>query len=59
MTPLDTKAPRMTSNDNHIDEVELKRLGIRRVERNVFQWRDYIYSNVSDAIAAAERGEKP
>ena len=47
----------MTSNDNQVDEVELARLGIRRVERNVFQWGEYIYSNVRDAIAAAKRGE--
>lgn len=47
----------MTSNDNQIDEVELARLGIRRVERHVFQWGEYIYSNVRDAVAAARRGE--
>jgi len=50
----------MTStNDNQIDELELARLGIRRVEGNVFQWGEYIYSNVRDAIAAAKRGERP
>jgi hypothetical protein len=48
----------MTSNDNEIDEVELARLGIRRVEPNVFQWRDYLYSDVRDAIVAARNGEK-
>ena len=48
----------MTSNENQIDEAELTRLGIRRVERHVFQWREYIYSNLSDAIAAAKREEK-
>ena len=58
MTTLDTKAPRMTSNDNQIDEVELARLGIRRVESHVFQWGEYIFSNVHDAVAAAKRGEK-
>ena len=47
----------MTSNDNQIDEVELARLGIRRVEKHVFQWGEYIYSNVRDAVAAARRGE--
>lgn len=47
----------MTSNDNQVDEVELARLGIRRVERDVFQWGEYIYSNVRDAVAAARRGE--
>jgi len=48
----------MTSNDNQIDEVELARLGIRRVEGQVFQWGEYVYSNVGDAIAAAKRGVK-
>jgi len=48
----------MTSNDNQIDEVELARLGIRRVEPHVFQWGEYLYSNVGDAIAAARRGKK-
>ena len=48
----------MTSNDNQIDEVELARLGIRRVEKHVFQRGEYIYSNLGDAIAAAKRDEK-
>ena len=48
----------MPSNDDHIDEVELARLGIRRVERHVFQRGEYIYSNLGDAIAAAKRDEK-
>ena len=47
----------MTSNDNQVDDVELSRLGIRRVEKHVFQWGEYIYSNVRDAVAAAKRGE--
>jgi hypothetical protein len=49
----------MNENDNQIDEVELARLGIRRVERNVFQWGEYIYSNLRDALAAAKREVKP
>ena len=48
----------MTSNDNQIDELELARLGIRRVEGNVFQWGEYVYGNVGDAIAAAKRSVK-
>jgi hypothetical protein len=48
----------MSSNDNQIDEVELARLGIRRVESHVFQWEDYIFNNLRDAIAAAKRSEK-
>jgi hypothetical protein len=48
----------MTSNDNQIDEVELARLGIKRVRSDSFQWGDYRYGNIRDAIAAAKRGEK-
>jgi hypothetical protein len=48
----------MTGNDNDIDEVQLARLGIRRVEANVFQWGEYLYSNLQDALAAAKRAEK-
>lgn len=48
----------MTTNDNDIDEVELARLGIRRVEGHVFQVGEYVYSNLRDAIAAAERAQK-
>ena len=48
----------MKTNDNHIDELELARLGIRRVEAQVFQWGEYIYSNLHDAVAAAKRAEK-
>jgi len=49
----------MTStNDNQIDEVELARLGIERVQIESFQWGGYRYSNVRDAIAAAKRGER-
>ena len=48
----------MDENDNQIDEVELSRLGIRRVERYVFQRGEYIYSNLRDALAAAKREVK-
>lgn len=48
----------MTSDDNKIDDSELTRLGIRRVEREVYQRGEYIYSNLRDAVAAARRDEK-
>ena len=48
----------MSNNDNQVDEVELARLGIRRVEKYVFQRGEYVYSNLSDAIAAAKRDGK-
>ncbi len=49
----------MTStNDNQIDEFELARLGIERVQIESFHWGGYRYSNVRDAIAAAKRGER-
>ena len=47
----------LTQDDNPIDQAELDRLGIRRVERHVFQWGEYIYSNLTDALAAARRGQ--
>lgn len=44
----------MTSDDR-LEDSELERLGIRRVERHVFQWGGYTYTNVRDAISAAKR----
>ena len=48
----------MSSNDNQIDEVELARLGIKRVEAEIYLWGEYRYGNLRDAIAAARREEK-
>ena len=48
----------MISNDNQVDELELARLGIKRVRSDSFVWGDYRYSNIRDAIAAAKRGDK-
>ena len=48
----------MTTDENKADEAELARLGIRRVQRDVFQWGQYIYSSRGDAIAAARREQK-
>lgn len=48
----------MTSNDNHIYEMELARLGIKRVQAEIFLWGEYRYSNLRDALAAARRGER-
>ena len=45
-------------NDNHIDETELARLGIKRVRNDAFLWGEYRYGNARDAIAAARREEK-
>jgi hypothetical protein len=45
-------------NDNQIDETELARLGIKRVQADHFLWGEYRYSNARDAIAAARREEK-
>ena len=45
-------------NDNVIDEVELARLGIQRVQVEAFMWGGYRYSNARDAVAAARRGDK-
>jgi hypothetical protein len=48
----------MTDKNIQLDDAELARLGIRRVERQVFQRGEYIYSNIGDAIAAAKRDGK-
>ena len=48
----------MTSNDNHVDEMELARLGIKRIQTSIFLWGEYRYHNLRDAIAAAKRGDR-
>jgi hypothetical protein len=48
---------RMTMNDK-IDDAELVRLGIERVQTESFRWAGYRYTNASDAIAAAKRGKQ-
>jgi hypothetical protein len=58
MMPEPTQGKSMNENDNRIDDSELKRLGIRRVEREVYQRGEYIYSNLRDALAAANREMK-
>ncbi len=45
-------------NDNKIEDTELARLGIKRVQSDSFHWGDYRYGNARDAIAAARREEK-
>jgi hypothetical protein len=45
-------------NDNTLDETELARLGIERVQTESFLWSGYRYSNARDAIAAARRADK-
>jgi hypothetical protein len=48
----------MTSNDNQVDEMELARLGIKRVQTDSFHYGEYRYTNLRDALAAAKRGQK-
>lgn len=48
----------MTSNDNHVDEMELARFGIKRVQAEIFLWGEYRYNNLRDALAAARRGQR-
>jgi hypothetical protein len=48
----------MTTNDNHIDETELARLGMKRIEADIFLWGEYRYNNLRDAKSAAKREEK-
>jgi len=58
MTPEPNQGKSMSENDNPVDDSELERLGIRRVEREVYQRGEYIYSNLRDALAAANREMK-
>jgi len=58
MTSEPNQGNSMNQNDNQIDDSELERLGIRRVEREVYQRGEYIYSNLRDALAAARREVK-
>ena len=46
------------TNDNQIDEFELARLGIKRIQADTFLWGEYRYSNARDAVAAAKREER-
>jgi hypothetical protein len=48
----------MTSNDNHVDEMELARLGIKRIQEDIFAWGQYRYHNLREAIAAARKGDR-
>jgi hypothetical protein len=48
----------MTVHNDVIDEAELARLGIERVPGETFLWGGYRYSNLRDAIAAANRAAK-
>jgi hypothetical protein len=58
MTPHpDEKALRMNLNQR-IDDAELIRLGIERLQTESFRWGGYRYANASDAIAAAKRGKQ-
>ncbi len=59
MTPELNQGNSKNEKDSQMDDVELERLGIRRVEREVYQRGEYVYSNLRDAIAAARREMKP
>ena len=48
----------MTANNHGVEDAELARLGITRVQTERFDWGPYGYSNAKDAIAAAKRSEK-
>ena len=45
-------------NEYTIDKDELARLGIERVQTEMFLWGGYRYSNARDAVAAAKRGDR-
>ena len=56
--PMNSRPEGTFMNDNVIDETELARLGIKRVQSDYFVWGDFKYGNARDALAAARRGEK-
>ena len=56
--PLTRQEPPLDLNDNHIDETELARLGIKRLASDRFLWGDHRYGNAREAIAAARRGDR-
>ena len=48
----------MATTGKQIEEAELVSLGIKRIPADIFQWGEYRYSHLRDAIAAAKRGDK-
>jgi hypothetical protein len=48
----------MATTTKNIEDAELSSLGIKRIPADIFQWGEYRYSNLRDAIAAAKRGDK-
>ena len=45
------------NRNNDVDDSELARLGIERVQEESYRWGGYRYTNASDAVAAAKRGK--
>jgi hypothetical protein len=43
---------------NEMNDAELVRLGIERVQTEVYRWGGYRYTNLSDAVAAAKRAQR-
>ena len=56
--PAYIKGADMISEDNQIDEMELARLGMKRIQADIFLWGEYRYTNLLDDVAAAKREEK-
>lgn len=44
--------------NEHIDDAEMKRLGIEQIPTVTYLWGGYRYSHARDAIAAARREQK-
>ena len=55
---LTQKGVDMATTGKQIEEAELVSLGIKRIPADIFQWGEYRYSHLRDAIAAAKRGDK-
>lgn len=44
--------------NEQMNDAELVRLGIERVQTEVYRWGGYRYTNLSDAVAAAKRAQR-
>ena len=44
--------------NEQMNDAELVRLGIERVQTEVDRWGGYRYTNLSDAVAAAKRAQR-
>ena len=49
---------RCTVKNDLINDAELVRLGIERIQTEIYRWGGFRYTNLSDAVAAAKRAQR-